>query len=311
MSAAEAGGMAHHSEVTRPGPPPHSLPFPAFSSREALESGATKGRLRSSDLSAPFHGVRTTSAAASVEERCRLYLPRLRPGQFFSHSTAAILLGLPLPRRFEAAASLHVSDRSSRPRTAGVVGHRALGTPIATISGLPITRPDWLFAELANVLVLDDLIVAGDGLLRRKRPPTTLTQLTKLAIDLDRRGIRLARRALVEVRPGTDSPMETRLRLLICRAGLAEPVIGHTVRDRNGDFVGTPDLAYVEQRIAIEYEGAGHRDDPRIFAEDILRRELMQEADWYVIRVIKEHVFLSPQWLVARIARILAQRTAG
>jgi very-short-patch-repair endonuclease len=42
---------------------------------------------------------------------------------------------------------------------------------------------------------------------------------------------------------------------------------------------------------------------------DILRRELMQEADWYVIRVISDHVFRSPEWLVGRIRRILAQRS--
>jgi very-short-patch-repair endonuclease len=103
--------------------------------------------------------------------------------------------------------------------------------------------------------------------------------------------------------------METRLRLLLVRSGLPEPVIGYAIRDRNGDFIGTPDLTYVDQRIAIEYEGAVHRDDPRVFAGDILRRELMQEADWYVIRVISDHVFRSPEWLVGRIRRILAQRS--
>ena len=303
--------MAHHCGMTKPGPLPQSLPLPAFSSREALESGATKGRLRASDLSSPFHGIRATREAVSVEERCRQYLPRLRAGQFFSHSTAAILLAIPLPHRIETDARLHISDRLSRPRTARVVGHRALDTPVATIRGLPITRPEWLLLELASLLPLDDLIIAGDGLVRRKRPPTTLHQLGQLASDLDRRGIRRVRSALQEVRSGTDSPMETRLRILICRAGLPEPIIGHTIRDGNGDFIGTPDLSYVEQRIAIEYEGSGHRDDPRIFAGDILRRELMQEAGWYVIRVISDHVFLSPQWLVSRIARILAQRTAS
>jgi hypothetical protein len=159
------------------------------------------------------------------------------------------------------------------------------------------------------LLMLDELILAADGLVRRKRPASTLDQLLATATRSDVRGIRKVRAALREARSGTDSPMEGRLRLLLTRAGLPEPVIGHTIRDANGDFVGTPDLSYIEQRIAIEYEGAVHRDDPRVFAEDILRRELMQEADWYVIRVISDHVFRTPDWLVTRIARILAQRT--
>ena len=295
--------------MPQPRPLPESVPVPAFNARAALELGVSKARLRSSDLIRPFHGIRSTRAASTLEERCRQYLPRLHPGQFFSHSTAAIVLGLPLPRAIEMDDRLHVSGRSSRPRTDGVEGHRARGTPVAHVRGLPLTHPVWLLPELARMLTLDELIVAGDGLVRRKRAPATLDQLVGGAEKLDGRGIRMVRDALLQVRAGTDSPMETRLRLLLTRSGLPEPVIGHTVRDVNGDFVGTPDLSYVEQRIAIEYEGSVHRDDPRVFAGDILRRELMQEVDWYVIRVISDHLFKSPQWLVGRIARVLAQRS--
>jgi hypothetical protein len=295
--------------MPRPQPLPESVPHPAFGTREALVRGVTKARLRSSDLVSPFHGIRSTHEANTLEERCRQYLPRLRPGQFFSHSTAAALLDVPLPRSRETDDRLHISDRSSRPRTDGAVGHRAHETPVILLRDLPITDPAWLLPELTGMLTLDELIVAADGLVRRKRAPSTLEQLRAMAGRPDVRGIRTVRAALREARSGTDSPMETRLRLLLTRAGLPEPVIGHAIRDTNGDFVGTPDLCYVEQRIAIEYEGAVHRDDPRVFAEDILRRELMQEADWYVIRVIAEHVFRTPDWLVSRIKRILTQRT--
>ena len=78
----------------------------------------------------------------------------------------------------------------------------------------------------------------------------------------------------------------------------------------DGDFIGTPDLAYIPERIAIEYEGAQHRDDPRIYADDIERRERMQEAGWYVIRVVSDHVFFQPDWLATRIRRALVQRAA-
>ena len=105
--------------------------------------------------------------------------------------------------------------------------------------------------------------------------------------------------------------METRVRLLITRGGLPEPVIHHTIYSRNGDYIGTPDLAYVDAKIAIEYEGSQHRNDPVIYADDIERREQMQEAGWYVIRVISDHVFKHPVWLVARIGRVLAGRTAS
>jgi hypothetical protein len=292
-------------------PLPDGVPHTAFETRQALAIGISASRLRASDLEAPFTGIRATSQATSIAERCHQYRPRLRPGQFFSCATAAGLLQLPLPRRAEMDQRLHVSDVAKRPRTRGVVGHRSSTTPTSMVGDLPVTHPNWILVELATLLSVEELVVAGDALVRRRRPATTIAALRETTSRLDARQIVKVRTALQQVRPGTDSPMESRLRLLITAAGLPEPVIGHTIRDRNGDFVGTPDLSYVDQRVAIEYEGAVHRDDPRIFAGDILRRELMQECDWYVIRVISDHVYKSPQWLVGRIARILSQRTGS
>lgn len=295
--------------MVKPNKLPEGLREPAFSTREALERGASARRLRASDIHAPFHGVRSRIQATSVVDRCREYLPRIREGQFFSHTTAALLFDLPLPRRFEAVTDLHISARDSRPRTRNVVGHRRAVSAVVTKEGLPVTHPAALALELASILELDDLIIALDGLVRRKWPPTTLDAIKEVADARSGRGIRLLRRALEEVRPGTDSPMETRVRLLITRAGLPEPAIHHTIHSKDGDYVGAPDLAYVAEKIAIEYEGSHHRDDPVVFADDIERREQMQEADWYVIRVISAHVFKDPVWLLARIRRILAQRS--
>jgi hypothetical protein len=254
--------------------------------------------------------VRSTAIATSALERCRAYLPRLGEGEFFSHTTAALVFGIPLPRNFEEATTVHVSGRDSRPRTRNVIGHRASRTPVVVRGGLPVTHPAALTIELAGILDFDDLIVALDGLVRRKRPPTTVDALCAVADAASGRGVRALRRALKEVRPGTDSPMETRVRLLITRAGLPEPVIHHVIYGKDGQYIGAPDLAYVEEKIAIEYEGSHHRDDPVVYADDIERREQMQEADWYVIRVISAHVFKHPVWLVDRISRVYNQRRA-
>jgi hypothetical protein len=239
------------------------------------------------------------------------YRPRLRDGQFFSHLTAAALYGIPLPRGLAERSDLDVSARANRPRTTGVAGHRAPTTPVILVAGLPATHPAWLLAELAVVLPLDDLIVAGDALVRRKHPLTTLDEIGRAVEESHGRGVRNARNALAAIRPGTDSPMETRLRLLIVRSGLPEPVIGHVIYSRHGDYIGRPDLAYPDQRIAIEYEGDHHRTDQRVFADDIERREQMQEADWYVIRVVSSHIYRWPVWLVDRIARVLGGRMPG
>jgi very-short-patch-repair endonuclease len=97
------------------------------------------------------------------------------------------------------------------------------------------------------------------------------------------------------------------VRLVIVRSGLPEPTVGHTVIDTDGYFVGTPDLAYIPERIAIEYEGDGHRTDARVFRDDIARRELFEIAGWRVLRVTSDDL-RDTVHLVERVRRLLAQR---
>jgi hypothetical protein len=295
----------------KPSPLPLGLPLPSFSVKQAKDAEVPIGRLRAADLESPFHGVRSVSHPEGLLERCLAYRNRMADDQFFSHVTAAALYGVPLPLRLERHTKLDVTGRTQRPRLEGVRGFRSLSTPTQVVNGLLVTEVTHLLGELASVLSHEDLVIAADALTRRKHPPSSLFGLTTAAYDQHSRGIRAVRDALVDARPGTDSPMETRVRLLIQRAGLPEPVIHLTIFDAAGDFVGTPDMSYAAERIAMEYEGTHHRDDPLVFADDIERRERMQEAGWYVIRIIADHVFREPAQLANRIRRVLIQRAVA
>jgi hypothetical protein len=233
----------------------------------------------------------------------------MAPGDLFSHVTAARLYGFPLPRRLEGQTRLDVWSESVQAKDAGVIGHRSRWLPSRTIDGLPVVDPVHVLVQLASLLGRDDLTAVGDYLVRRKEPLATVTRIREVVgSSKGVRGIRSLRLAVADVRAGTDSPMETRLRLAIVRGGLPEPVIGHTITTADGAFVGTPDLAYVAQRIAIEYEGDIHRVDRLTFVNDIERRERMQEEDWYVIRVISGHLNPDPAWLLNRIRQQLHLR---
>jgi len=106
---------------------PPSLKGAAFRTVDARAAGVARDRLDASDLFTPFHGVRapTDAPRAGVVDRCRLLLPRLGGLQFFSHTTAAALWTMLLPRSAETG-PLHVAacPPARAPRTAGVVGHR-------------------------------------------------------------------------------------------------------------------------------------------------------------------------------------------
>jgi very-short-patch-repair endonuclease len=293
----------------KPRPLPTAFQSTSFSVQDALEMEVSEKRLRASDLVSPFHGIRALTPPVTIVERCRAYAPWLAELDFFSHSTAALLYGVPLPSRLESSPLLHVTGVEVRPRGRGIRGHRAAATATRTFDGLPVTDPTYLLVELASQLNYTELVIAADGLVRRVHPVTTLEELRDRAGSRTARNVRSARAALDQARSGTDSAMETRLRLVLVQAGLPEPVIHHRIYDAAGRFVGTPDLSYVKERVAIEYEGEHHRNDPKVFAYDIERRERMQEADWYVIRVISDHVYRYPSEWAARIRRVRLQRS--
>lgn len=289
---------------------PEELPN-HFAVADAREAGVPRNRLNAQDLVAPFHGSRSGRLVeGSLADRCAAYLP-VAPSHFaFSHGTAALLWGMPLPRRAHPS-ELHVCVPADRtpPRRAGVIGHRGLGA-IHMIRGLPVVSVELVWLQLAESLGIDELVVVADYLIRRKRPLSTVAALS-LALDsaAGRRGVERCRAALVDARPGTDSPQESVLRLAIVHAGLPEPVIRYEVR-HEGAWVGTPDLAYVQEKIAIEYEGEDHRLDKQTYEEDILRREMFRRAGW-VVFLVTARTLSQRKILVGELKALLRERGRG
>ena len=258
----------------------------------------------------PYPGARLDMPPSTRAEQCRAYLSRAGTDEFISHTTALELHALPVPARVMRDSRIHVSvaEPGFPPQVRGVIGHRLLvAPPLTDLDGIPVVRGLDAWLQAAPYLTERELVETGDALIRRRRPQTTVGELGRQVRAVSgRRGARKLRAALVRIRPGTDSVPETRLRLLICDAGLPEPVIGFTVT-HNGSFVGQPDLAYPEHRIAIEYEGDVHRLDLRTFRDDIERRERFEDAGWRVIRVTADHL-AAPVLLIHRIRTALSVR---
>lgn len=256
----------------------------------------------------PFHNVRVARPTGELEDLCLAYLYRAGEDEFFSHATAARLWGLPVPGRGGRRGPLDVAVVVPRhpPQTFGVRGHQLARADVRHVAVLPVASPADVWMHLASTLPLDDLVVLGDCLVRRREPLATLEELrTVVARGTGSRGIRTLRVALPLVRPLTDSPQETLLRLALLRGGLPEPLVGHRISD-GAVYVGTPDLAYPEDRVCLEYEGDGHRTDIATFRYDIERHERFRDAGWHVIRVTADHL-RAPAGLVARVGRALAR----
>lgn len=115
------------------------------------------------------------------------------------------------------------------------------------------------------------------------------------------------RAQLPHTRSGAESPKETETRLLLTGAGLPEPMIQFVV-SAHGRFVARVDLAYPQWRVAIEYEGDGHRTDRDQWRVDIRRQRDLEDLGWIVIRVTELDVRDGGRSLVARIRRATSTR---
>jgi hypothetical protein len=262
----------------------------------------------------------------AIVDRCTAFYPLLLPGQFFSHTTAALLWRLPLPRALQlwdaqAAAThqLHVSSTTrDRPKRKGIVGHRVLpGHPVVRRFGLPTSDAPTTFLAMAPLVGLDDLIVMGDALVRTlhmqdyadPRPFTTIAELERFIAQSSGRGVRKAAAALGEVRVGSESPPETLLRLLLVRAGIPEPELNINVYDRNEKWLGRADQVWPEWRTITEYDGEQHRTDAAQYATDERRIEDFVHDGWHVVRVRKSG--LTPREQSDTIERVKRALRAG
>lgn len=217
-------------------------------------------------------------------------LAQRHPGSFLSHGTAAAFWGLQVePPRDRGLVHLSVHSELPRPRGAVVRGHRLDLRPgeLHVDGPVAVTAPARTWLDLATTgLGVEDLIVAADRILCRRRPLATCHQLELVLLrHPGARGIRLLRSALPEAIEESDSSRETKLRLRLVHAGLPRPTPGFAVLDAAGITVAIADLAFPDYRVLIEYEGAHHLIDGRQWAHDLDRFNRYQELGWLSLRV--------------------------
>jgi very-short-patch-repair endonuclease len=118
-------------------------------------------------------------------------------------------------------------------------------------------------------------------------------------------GARKAELALQLVEPLAESPQESRLRVYLVLGGLPRPTVQFRVI-HDGRFVARVDLAWPQQRLAVEYDGEWHSGRGQL-AKDRQRIRALSAAGWYVYPVTK-YDMRSPDVLVKDIGQVLASR---
>ncbi|GAA2704856.1 endonuclease domain-containing protein [Actinoplanes palleronii] len=183
--------------------------------------------------------------------------------------------------------------------------HTVIGEgDLTVLHGLPVTTPERTAFDLGRRLARVDSLILLDGM-------SALD--VGAAAEMARQRFRWPetarlREVLGLVDSRAESPMETRLRLLMHDAGVPAPHPQFEVHDHRGRLIGRVDLGWPFAQVAAEYEGDHHRGRDQ-FRRDIARYGALREAGWTVFQFTADDVLRLPRQTALRVAAELARRS--
>lgn len=278
---------------------------------QALASGWTPWQLRTGAVLRSVRDTYLPTDDCDLLARCRSVLLTLPPGALVSHWTAAALWGIDLPR-IDVGPRIHaVVQRQDRPRhrTDRFVHESVLlaRADAATIAGVAVTAPSRTWWDLATVLAAADLQAVTDQVLRRWCSRDQLGDM--LLRHTGERGVIRARKALQHGDPRAESRMESVTRFRLIDAGLPKPEVQFVILDANGEVLARLDMAYPDLLIAIEFDGAVHRE-AEVFTRDLRRQNMLISRGWTVLRFSGSDVLSRPAIVVAQVRAALEKHSS-
>lgn len=191
-----------------------------------------------------------------------------------------------------------------RPAQAGrLIVHRAHLYPgeIKDVNGVRVTSPVRTAYDLARRGNLVEGVVAVDRLANVHRfSPDLLLHFSARYHGV--RGNSLVPFVLAHADRRACSPMETRLRMLIVRAGLPRPQVQWAVQDEQTRTAAWLDMAWPDLMIGIEYEGEGHAEADQVL-RDVGRYIGLVDKGWRIYRYTKFEILRRQDLIIAQLTR--------
>ena len=256
----------------------HSQALTAGASRSMIETRLASGR-----WVLVSRGVyRLAGVPVTWKQRALAACLIAGPGAGVSHRSAAALWAISGFR----PGSLEITvppGRSSRNGLARV--HRS-SVHVVRRDGVPVTPPARTLVDLAGVVSEVRLEEAIDDVLCRR-----LVRLEDLVVPAGRRGSK-ALRAVLDAWNGDALPAgvaEMRVVRQLLAAGLPQPVRQYEIWV-GGVFVARVDLAYPDDRLAMELDGFRWHAGRGPFRSDRLRRNRIEAAGWRLLEAAPEDI---------------------
>jgi hypothetical protein len=230
---------------------------------------------------------------------------RLPAGAAFSGHTAAWLHGLDVAPCDPIEVTIPEPVGSGR-RAGAAVRRAALASDeIVLRRRLPTTSALRTSVDFGGRSPLTEGVVAVDLFLHAEL--VSMAELRNYVVDHSRaKGVARLRSVVDLAESKAESPMESRLRMLLVIAGLPRPEVQVSVHDDQGHFLGRPDLLYRRQRLAIEYDGGNHRDR---MVEDNRRQNGLVDAGFRLLRFTAADVYGAPDTVAMQVRQSLASRS--
>jgi very-short-patch-repair endonuclease len=233
-----------------------------------------------------------------------------RKGGVLGGYSAATLLGADCAPKGAQAEVIVPADQRTHP---GLLVRRGnvTGADLWKGKGCLVTSPERTAWDVARRLNLVEAVVAVDALallrIEGMRPFKPADLLRRRQTEPGARGCRRLDRVVALAGPGAESPMETRLRLLLVLAGLPTPLVQYKLRDEYDLVIATFDLAYPDAMLAIEYDGLDHAR--REFTNDDRWRDVTTgDFGWHTMRFGYQDIRITPRRTIEAVANMRQRR---
>jgi hypothetical protein len=222
---------------------------------------------------------------------------RLPVGAAFSGLTAAWLHGLDVEPCNPIEVTIPEPIGGGHRSGASVRQSALAADEIVLRRGLPTTSALRTVVDLGGRDPLTEGVVFADLFVHAKL--VTIAKLRTYVGEHPRaKGIARLRRVADLAEPNAESPMETRLRMLLVLAGLPRPEVQGSILDDRGLPLGRPDLLYRAQNLAIEFDGGNHRDR---MVDDNRRQNGLIGAGLRLLRFTAADVYGTPETVVMQV----------
>ena len=169
---------------------------------------------------------------------------------------------------------------------------------VVVVRGFRVTSIERTLSDLSEQLPAVEALVLVDAALHLKRiDKETLNRTSYPSL-----------RALAPLAEPAESPMETRLRWLLLKAGLPRPEVQRDLYDDAGQLIGRADLYYPDARLIVEFDGDNHRDR---LIEDNRRQNLLLQAGYRLLRFTSSDVYNRPGVIASLVRAALSGRVGA